>query len=410
MRGHVAPDGPFRTCTEYPSLDNLTHGLVGAALAAAGPRPAHPLATPTLVLAANAPDIDVLAYASGPYFALAFRRGITHGWPAMLLLPLVVTAVMVGWDRAVRRRREPRVPPARVGSLLALAAVGVATHPLLDWMNSYGMRWGLPFDGTWTYGDALFIIDPWIWLALGGALYLVRRRGPATRLLWGLVALLTTTIVLLAPVSGSVRAVWLLGVAAVLMVDLFGRRGGARAVETRTTLHGPSAPRVAVALVTAYVAAALVADRAARVDVRRASHDAGLVVTDLMVQPLPGTPFSGEVEVSTPAGYVPGSHRWLARPRVVLHPDRMVPRVGAPPELDEQETQMILRRARARPRVRDYLVWSRYPFATIERTGSSWRVRFSDARYDDRRGTGSLSGVEVVVPRGRELETERGRP
>ena len=32
-------------------------------------------------------------------------------------------------------------------------------QPLLDWLNTYGVRFLMPFDGTWFYGDALFIID-----------------------------------------------------------------------------------------------------------------------------------------------------------------------------------------------------------------------------------------------------------
>src|SRR5690606_17097721 len=157
---HLRPDsGP---------LDNLTHAPGGAAAARAGADRATPLATPTLIVAANAPDVDVLAYLGGPHFALAFRRGITHGWPAMLVLPFLVAGAFLWWDRRIRRRRDPSAPPAAPGALLLLAAVGVATHPLLDWMNTYGMRWGLPFDGSWSYGDTLFIIDPWIWLTLGG--------------------------------------------------------------------------------------------------------------------------------------------------------------------------------------------------------------------------------------------------
>ena len=58
-------------------MDNLTHSLVGAALSRAGLDRRTPLATATLVVAANAPDIDVLSFVRGPYFALSFRRGIT---------------------------------------------------------------------------------------------------------------------------------------------------------------------------------------------------------------------------------------------------------------------------------------------------------------------------------------------
>ena len=89
-------------------MDNLTHSLVGAALARSGLDRTTPLATATLVLAANAPDIDVLAYTQGEWFALASRRGITHGVPALIFLPFAVGAAMAGWERLVRRTPQTR--------------------------------------------------------------------------------------------------------------------------------------------------------------------------------------------------------------------------------------------------------------------------------------------------------------
>ena len=109
-------------------------------LARAGLDGTTPLATATLVVAANAPEVDVLAYTQGEWFALAFRRGITHGVPAMAVLPFAVAGAMAAWDRLVRRRRRPDAPPARFPALLLLSFVGVLTHPTLDWMNTYGMR------------------------------------------------------------------------------------------------------------------------------------------------------------------------------------------------------------------------------------------------------------------------------
>jgi inner membrane protein len=44
----------------------------------------------------------------------------------------------------------------------AIALIVMATHPALDYTNSYGLRPFLPFSGTWYYGDILFIIDPYI--------------------------------------------------------------------------------------------------------------------------------------------------------------------------------------------------------------------------------------------------------
>jgi len=40
----------------------------------------------------------------------------------------------------------------------------------LDFLNVYGVRWLMPFDGTWFYGDVLYIADPWMWAILGVAL------------------------------------------------------------------------------------------------------------------------------------------------------------------------------------------------------------------------------------------------
>jgi inner membrane protein len=113
-------DGALHERSEALHLDNLTHSFVGAAISKAGAERLTPLATATLVVAANAPDVDMLSYVRGPYFALSFRRGITHGWPALVVLPLLVAAAMLAWDRCVRRPRSswwPEcLPPRPPGS------------------------------------------------------------------------------------------------------------------------------------------------------------------------------------------------------------------------------------------------------------------------------------------------------
>ena len=55
------------------------------------------------------------------------------------------------------------------------------SHVALDLLNNYGVRLLMPFSNRWFYGDAVFIIDPWLWLTLGAGIWLTRRRGIADR-------------------------------------------------------------------------------------------------------------------------------------------------------------------------------------------------------------------------------------
>ncbi len=158
-------------------MDNLTHTLVGVALGEAGLRRRTRLATATLAIGANLPDVDALIYLVGSDTdALAFRRGHTHGVLAMLVLPLLLVGAMLLYDRWRPRADGDPGPPTRPGALLFLAALAVWSHPLLDWLNVYGVRLLMPFSDRWFYGDALFIIDPWVWLALGIGVFMSRRR------------------------------------------------------------------------------------------------------------------------------------------------------------------------------------------------------------------------------------------
>ncbi|MDQ3699047.1 MAG: metal-dependent hydrolase, partial [Gemmatimonadota bacterium] len=156
-------------------MDNICHTLAGAALAESGLKRRTALGTATLIIGANFPDIDAIAIPLG--HSLAWRRGVTHGVLALVVLPLALTALVLAWDRLVRRRARSGAKEAvRPRQILFLAMLAVLTHPVLDWMNTYGMRWLMPFDGRWFYGDALFIIDPWLWIALGAGVVAARAR------------------------------------------------------------------------------------------------------------------------------------------------------------------------------------------------------------------------------------------
>src|SRR5213075_1203257 len=154
-------------------MDNVTHTLVGACLAESGLKRRTALGAATLMIGANFPDIDVVAVPLG--VGLEWRRGITHGFLALAILPFVLAGSMWLWDTFVRRRRHPAAPASDIRQLVILAAIAIATHPTLDFMNEYGIRWLMPLVDKWFYADGLFIVDLWLLLLLALGVYLARR-------------------------------------------------------------------------------------------------------------------------------------------------------------------------------------------------------------------------------------------
>ena len=137
-------------------MDPLPHTATGLFLSRVGLKHWSPLATPILMLAANAPDIDALAGLGGSLNYLHYHRHLTHalvGMPLMALLPIVAV-------RAVARK------PVRWWGAFAAALIAVATHLLLDWTNVYGIRLLLPFSAEWQRLDLTSVVDLWIWSVL----------------------------------------------------------------------------------------------------------------------------------------------------------------------------------------------------------------------------------------------------
>jgi inner membrane protein len=120
----------------------------------------------------------------------------------------------------------------------------------------YGIRLLMPFSDRWFYGDVLFIVDPWLWLALAAGILLARRRGSSR----------------------------------------------------------PA--RFALAAVAVYVGAMAVSMVAARTVVRREMTGAGIAVQRIMVAPVPLHPFRRWVVVDGGEEYRVGDFDWLRSPPV----------------------------------------------------------------------------------------------
>lgn len=156
-------------------MDNVCHTLAGAACARAGLTSPARFAAITSMIAANLPDVDVLVFASD-IPSVAVRRGWTHGFLAQAVLPALLAGLMHAISRRWPRRSvRANEPSSTIGPLLVLSYVGVLSHVFLDYLNNYGVRLLMPFSGRWFYGDALFIVDPWLWIVFGIAVILGRR-------------------------------------------------------------------------------------------------------------------------------------------------------------------------------------------------------------------------------------------
>jgi inner membrane protein len=289
--------------------------------------------------------------------------------------------VLLAWDRYVRLKRTPDAAPARAGPLLALTALAVLTHPTLDWLNNYGLRWLMPFDGRWFYGDALFVIDPWFWLLMGGAALLTFSQSRLAQIRWTVFFALATVLILLNTrvVPLPAVAAWLVGIAS--LVALHRRfRDASPAVRER-------AAQVGIAVASLYVVVMVGASAAARSELRAAAAAHGIDVLDVMVAPTPANPFNGDIVVVARDEYHVGRFAWLAAPRVTFEAER-IPRPSGP----------VFEAAARTTAARRFLVWSRYPAIDVETAPDGGAlVHFFDVRYHsfDR-----LTGPSVKLPAG----------
>jgi inner membrane protein len=304
-------------------VDNICHTLVGAAIGEAGLKRRTRFGAAALMISANIPDLDVLVFATDTP-SVSFRRGLTHGIAAQLALPILLTVVFWLLDRR-RPRDADGSPPFRAGWLLLLSYAGVYSHVFLDYLNNYGVRLLTPFDWRWFYGDAVFIIDPWLWLVLGAGVWLARRR------------------------------------------------------------RSPAPSRFALGIATIYVVAMLISAHAARDIVSAQWMEAhGVRPQALMVGPRLISPLTRDVIVDAGNHYEWGSFSWPSR--LELSRDQ-IPKNDERPEVEAAQHD---------PGVRAFLVWSRFPFWTLEPAAGGARVTVTDARFMAR---GFFSASTVVPAR-----------
>jgi inner membrane protein len=353
-------------------VDPLTHTLVGANLASTRLGSRTRLAAAALVIGANLPDIDGITYFIDSDLALGFRRGWTHGVLALVLLPFLQTALLMLYARL-------RPDPARAVDgrwLLALSAIGIWSHPFLDWLNTYGMRWLMPFSGKWFYGDSVYIMDPWLWLVLGTAWMIGRRPTLWLVAIWGTFTFLIARVV----AQRSPEHLWIIAVVAlVLLAALLWKRKGMPVAAARRY----AAAGVAVAAI--YIGGRLVVHELTEERVEQQLVRKGIApVERMMVGPHPLDPLRWTFVAQSRGFYHYGSYGWN----------------GGAFALEPQRTEVAkdtpeYRAAKRDPSVCGFVAWTRFPAYEIERDANETRVRLFDAR---RMGIGGRGGNVVVLP------------
>ena len=301
-------------------MDNLCHTLVGAALGEAGLKRRTAFGNATLMIASNLPDVDVLVFATNTP-SVSFRRGWTHGILADAVLPVLLTAIVVG---IARWRGRDDVKPSQV---LVLSYIGVMLHVAMDLLNNYGVRLLMPFSQRWFYGDVLFIVDPWLWITLGAGIWLARRS------------------------------------------------------------TSPKPARMSLAIASVYVLAMIAGARAARAEIiDRWQQVEGRPPQAVMVGPVPITPLQRVVIIDAGDRYQTGDFSW--QPRNIRFDPRDVPKNDTDPRVAV---------ARNAPNVRAFLVWSRFPFWTIEPGSDGAHVTVGDMRFRGGPGVATRNFTQTAI-------------
>lgn len=130
-------------------MDNVSHAIIGTAVAAMAPPGTPAPVVWATILAAELPDFDfVIRFFGGPITYLKLHRGPSHG---LITLPFQA-ALVAGAVKVVS-------PGVGFGLLFWWALLGGLSHVIFDFFNDYGTQGGWPFSRKWIAMDFVPIID-----------------------------------------------------------------------------------------------------------------------------------------------------------------------------------------------------------------------------------------------------------
>jgi len=303
----------------FLTMEPVTHALTSIALGRAGLNKITRMATPMLLVSGLAADVDWVTRLGG---ASAFLHGYRTATHSLLGTVVIIAAVaVVFW---LIGRNYPKLAVELFPALL-ICAVGAGVHLLLDLLNAYGVKLMWPFGSKWYAWDISDSVDAWmIFFLLAGLL-------------------LPELFRLILEEIGS-------------KPKKRGRQRGAI---------------VGLSLVILFIAGRAVAhERAiALLDSREYRGQAPLVVAAF---PRPSTPlvWSGIVETDNA----------LANVNVPLGPGA----VFDPDQADvhfKPEESLALKNAVKSATAIEFLIYARFPLASVEPEGNGFEVRLRDMRF-----------------------------
>jgi inner membrane protein len=275
-------------------MDNVTHTLIGVMVGETAhrfsPGVAGRLSSQSrrtagitlMVLGNNLPDADFLypALTGSKLDYLLQHRGHTHTVLGALLIALLMLAALRLWFQW-RGSAWSRSDALYLGAMALLAPM---LHLGLDFTNSYGVHPFWPFDNRWFYGDAVFIIEPLLWICATPLLFTLRSM--FARVLVGL-ALITGIGLCIG--SGMVP----MPLVAALVLLLLTLAAVGRAATARNALVAGLVTWLAITAV--FFTTGSVAN--ARISALLARDFSDARTLDLVLTPLPVNPFCREVFV-----------------------------------------------------------------------------------------------------------------
>ncbi|MGA9883040.1 MAG: metal-dependent hydrolase [Candidatus Acidiferrales bacterium] len=153
----------------------FTHAFTSLALGKSGERWLPRFGVAMIVAAGVAPDLDYASYVAGPGAFLRLHRTLFDSLLGGAVLACAVAAAFYVLDKKwpqPKVAQDKKYPPLAFFPALAVCAVGIGGHILLDVASGIGVQLLWPFRSGWYRWNLDANLDPWVLLILIAGLLL----------------------------------------------------------------------------------------------------------------------------------------------------------------------------------------------------------------------------------------------